>query len=187
MRLAVYALLAAAFLTEPVRALDTADRADAVAFLTEQIDTALTQGEPLAVWVDVLGQRKSYPVAAVDAKALTVKLGQNLFPLRWNDLKAEDLASIARSIAGDKGERLVVAAEVALLLGFPNRANEWLEQVRDPDDAMKLKIRHVVQRIAETKAPVPSRFRRRRRPSRSNSPRAPRRRRPLASRSSSVP
>jgi hypothetical protein len=114
MKLAAGALLAAALLAAPACALDTADRADAVAFLAEQIDTALTQGEPLSVWVDVLGQRKSYPVAAVDSKTLTVKLGQNLFPLRWSDLKAEDLASIARSIAGDKGERLVVAAEVAL-------------------------------------------------------------------------
>ncbi|MGD0091312.1 MAG: hypothetical protein ABSE73_15450 [Planctomycetota bacterium] len=144
-------ILLALLLSAPAYALDNSARADAAAFLTEQLETALAQGEQLSVWVTVLGQRKAYRVAAVDAKSLTVRLEQNLFPLRWPDLSAEDLAEIAKSIAGDKGERLVVAAEVALLLGFRDRANEWLEQIREPDEALKLKIRHLVRKIAEAK------------------------------------
>jgi hypothetical protein len=155
MRQMTLLLLLAVSLALPAFALDNAVRLEAIAFLREHVENALSRGEQLAVYADVLGERKSHPVTAVDGNAITLKVGANQFPLRWSDLKAEDLAGIARSVAGNNGERLVVAAEVALLLGFPDRANEWLGLIRDPDEALAPKIRHVVACIAEAKAAIP--------------------------------
>lgn len=155
MRQVALLLVLALPLAAPAFALDNAVRLEAIAFLKEHVEDALARGEQLTVYADVLGERKNHPVTAVDGNAITVRVGANLFPLRWSDLKAEDLAGIARSVAGNNGERLVVAAEVALLLGFPDRANEWLGQIREMDDALALKIRHVVSGIAESKVAAP--------------------------------
>jgi hypothetical protein len=155
MRAVTLLLLVNLPLIAPAFALDDAVRAEAVDVLKENVENALTRGEQLAVYADILGQRKNHPVASVDTHAITLKVGANLFPLRWSTLKAEDLAGLARSVAGDNGERLVVASEVALLLGFPDRANEWLGLIRDPNEALALKIRNVISSIAEARAATP--------------------------------
>jgi len=134
------------------RGLEDTVRVEAVALLAEQTEAALQCGDQPSVWLPLLGQRKGWPVTAVDSKTITVLIEKNPYPVRWSSITREDLAGIAKAIARNKGERLVVASEVALMLGFPERADECLTQIRDPDDALKKKIRGVNLRIAEAKA-----------------------------------
>lgn len=148
-----YQVLAALMLAAgAARGLEDAVRAEAVVLLAEQTEAALQCGDQPSVWLPLLGQRKGYPVAAVDSKTITVLIEKNPYPVRWSSITREDLAGIAKAIARNKGERLVVASDVALMLGFPERADECLTQIRDPDEALKMKIRGVNLRIAEAKA-----------------------------------
>ncbi|MCY3018773.1 MAG: hypothetical protein NTW87_07065 [Planctomycetota bacterium] len=153
-RRASLALVALFLVAEAARGLEDSARVEAVALLAEQTEAALTAGEQPSVWLTLLGQRKSYAVSAVDSKTITVLIEQNPYPVQWSRIPREDLAGIAKAIARDKGERLVVASEVALMLGFPERADDCLTQIRDPDEALKTKIRGVTRRMAEAKVAV---------------------------------
>ena len=100
------------------RAVEESTRLETASYLSEQLDTVLQAGEQPPVWLTVLGERKTYKILSCTNTLLTVDVQGNAFPVKWKEISAEDLAGIAKSIASDKGERLVVAAEVANMLGF---------------------------------------------------------------------
>jgi hypothetical protein len=132
-------------------ALDEANRFSAISLLSEKLDAVLQAGEAPKVWLTVLGQNnKPYEVLKCDEKTITISLENNPFPVKWAELKPEDLAGIAKATAGDKGERLFTAAEVAFTLGFSDRACEILATIRNPDDSLKMKINTLALEISKT-------------------------------------
>ena len=149
-------VLLSAVLVGSASAVDEATRLETAAYLSEQLDAVLQAGEQPAVWLTIFGERKTYHVLAVDSKMLTVDVQKNPFPLRWAEISAEDLAGIAKSIAADKGERMVVAAEVAMMLGFSEKAHDILSQIRNPDDALKEKVINLSARISKTQPAAPT-------------------------------
>jgi hypothetical protein len=129
--------------------LDEANRLGAVSLLSEKLDAILQAGEAPKIWVSALGQKTApYSVLKCDDVTITINLQDNPFPVKWSELKPEDLAGIAKGIAGDKGERLFSAAEVAFTLGFADRANDILAQIRNPDEGLKMKINTLALQIA---------------------------------------
>jgi hypothetical protein len=132
-------------------AVDDAKRAEVAAFLADQLDTVLQAGENPMVWLTVLGEKKTYRVLSVDQKSITVEVQKNPFPVKWPEVPPDDMAGIARSIAGDKSERLLVAAEVALDLGYLERANDILMQIHDTDDDVKAKINNLAGQLSKLK------------------------------------
>jgi hypothetical protein len=63
------------------RGLEDTVRVEAVALLAEQTEAALQCGDQPSVWLPLLGQRKGWPVTAVDSKTITVLIEKNPFPL----------------------------------------------------------------------------------------------------------
>ena len=132
-------------------ALDETTRLETASYLSEQLDTFLQAGERPPVWLTVLGEHKTYKILSCDNALLTVDVQGNPFPLKWKEISAEDLAGIAKSIALDKGERLVVAAEVANMLGFQDKAYDTLTKISSPSDELKEKIRNLTTRMQAQK------------------------------------
>ncbi len=131
-------------------AVEESTRLETASYLSEQLDTVLQAGEQPPVWLTVLGERKTYKILSCTDALLTVDVQGNPFPVKWKEISAEDLAGIAKSIASDKGERLVVAAEVANMLGFHDKACDILAKISSPSDELKEKILNLSQRILQT-------------------------------------
>lgn len=137
--------------------LDESNRLGAISLLSEKLDAVLQAGEAPKVWLSVLGQKsKPYSVLKCDETTFTISLEDNPFPIKWAELKAEDLAGVAKAMAGDKGERLFAAAEIAFTLGFPDRANDVLALIRNPDDSLKMKINTLALEISKAAPVAPS-------------------------------
>ncbi|MBI3829525.1 MAG: right-handed parallel beta-helix repeat-containing protein [Planctomycetes bacterium] len=138
---------------------DTESRAEIIQFLAENVDAVLRAGEKPKAWLVIFGPRAEYPIVKADEKAVTVMVQGNAYPAPWSKIENTELLGIAKSVANGKGERLLVAVEVALALGLPDEANRLLAMAREADPALEKKINHLASEVLKaaplTEAPKP--------------------------------
>ncbi|MCW8129656.1 MAG: hypothetical protein KIS92_04650 [Planctomycetota bacterium] len=131
-----------------VRAQAQDSRAEIIPFLAENIDAVLRAGEKPKAWLLIFGSRTEYPIVKCDEKAITVLVQGNAYPAPWNRIENPELIGIAKSVANGKGERLLVAAEVALALDQPEEANRLLALAREADASLDKKINSLAGEVA---------------------------------------
>lgn len=138
---------------------DSESRTEIIQFLAENVDAVLRAGEKPKAWLVIFGPRAEYPIVKADEKAVTVMVQGNAYPAPWSKIENPELLGIAKSVANGKGERLLVAVEVALALGLPEEANRLLAMAREADPSLEKKINHLAAEVAKaaplTEAPKP--------------------------------
>jgi len=149
MRMPLFALIVVIAWSSPctLSAAEDAARDESISFISDLIQVCLNSGEKPSAWVDVLGQKHAYPIQKVDAKIVTVLLDGNPFPVKWTEIPSSDLVKIAQSIAGEHGERLLVACEVAISMNCPDQATEILVKARELDPALEPKIKRLAAEL----------------------------------------
>ena len=127
---------------------DPAARKEVVARLADGIAAWLKAGEQPKVWLALLSKsREELPVLSASQKALTVSVKNNPMTLRWDKMNGEDLLSVAKSVMAEKPERLLLAAEVALAVGYVEQAVDLLAIARLGSPELKAKALALVAKI----------------------------------------
>ncbi|HYF50675.1 MAG TPA: heparinase II/III family protein [Planctomycetota bacterium] len=144
------------FLTAlPALASDASVSAELTTRLAEQIAEGLKGGEKFKVWAEVLGKKSEVGLASADAKSFSVLVQGNPFPLQWDKVKPEDVLGIAKSVAANKAERLLLAAEIAIACNQREQATDLISQARQADPNATEKINALASKIPDA-APPPA-------------------------------
>ncbi|MCY3017941.1 MAG: DUF4832 domain-containing protein [Planctomycetota bacterium] len=114
--------------------------ADVTERLAAEITAALKNGEELKVWVNAPGAQSRVQVKDADSKALRVLIQGNPFPLAWSRMKPQEIAGIARDIAGGNAARLFLAGELALKLNLKSEASDLFTKAAQADPALAARI-----------------------------------------------
>ncbi|MCW8129303.1 MAG: heparinase II/III family protein [Planctomycetota bacterium] len=146
----VFVLLACA---AHARAADAGVPADLLRRLAAQVAEAVKAGEKPKAWVDVLGRKSEVPLGGADEKFVTVLVQGNAFPLAWAKMRPEDIVSVARGSAGQHGERLLTAGEVAIALGLGEQASDLLAKAREADPKLAERIAALANKLPSAPPP----------------------------------
>lgn len=148
-------LVGAACSSSLMWASDETARTEVIQFLSESVDAVLRAGEKPKAWLTILGPKGEFSIVKVDGKDVTVLVQGNAYPAPWKRISNPELIGLAKSVANGKGERLLVAAEVALALGEAEEANRLLALAREADRSLEAKINAVAAEVAKA-APLPA-------------------------------
>ena len=150
-RLTLLVLIASSLLTIHAFAQDAQQLPDDLKKrLIDEIDGMKKAGEKPKAWLDVFGEKAERPIDGADAKTLTVLVQGNPFPVSWEKLCASDTLVVARSVAQGNGERLLLAAEIALAYGNNDQASDLAlqaGQAAGTDAALAEKVKALAARI----------------------------------------
>lgn len=127
----------------------------AVKNLTAQMTEALKAGEKPKVWVEVFGKKGEYPLSGADEKGLSVLVSGNAFKIEWSKMSAADLVAAAKTFAAGCGERLLLAAEMAVVVGANDQALELLSKTTEADPSLAEKVK-VLAAFIKNASPAPA-------------------------------
>ncbi|MBI3828981.1 MAG: heparinase II/III family protein [Planctomycetes bacterium] len=122
--------------------------------LIEQMTALVKTGEKPKVWVDVLGKKTEVTVSAADAKSMTVQVQGNPFPLNWEKIGLDDLASIAKCSANGNGVRLLLAGELSLAAGLNDQGSDLLAKALEADASLSDQVKAAAAKLPAQAAPV---------------------------------
>lgn len=144
------------FLSVAAHAAESAPPAELLQRLAAHVSDAVKAGEKPKAWIEILGKKSEVALASADAKALTVLVQGNPFPLSWNKMGVEELVGVARSVAGGKADRLLTAGELAAVLGLPDQAAELLAKAREADPKLADQVAAIASKLSAAAPPPPA-------------------------------
>ena len=92
------------------------------------------------IWLSLFGSLQKCELVKADAKAISVKLQNNVFEQPWEKLSTEEIVNAAISCAQGDGQRAIVAADYCIAVEVQKKAEEALELAAKADPALKEKL-----------------------------------------------
>ncbi|MBI3831543.1 MAG: hypothetical protein HY291_18630 [Planctomycetes bacterium] len=130
-------------------------RLDATKRLAAEIAAAAKAGEKLKAWLTLNGVKEELNIATADEKVLSLLVQGNTLPIKWQKLDKEEVYDLSKNIAGDHGDRLLLAGEMAMALGHADEAIAILAKARMADGTLASKIDTLTAKIQNSAAAAP--------------------------------
>lgn len=144
------------FASVSCRAEDQSERIGLVKRLAEQFSAMTRASERADVSLKVMGAQELWRVQEANEQALTIERQGISLPYQWSRISNQDLASMARSVAGKNGDRLLLAAELSLLSGQTSSALELLAGALAASPQLEAKVTAIKKKaLAQTAPPTP--------------------------------